>query len=77
MYEYNSTHSTFIKKSIFMEFTALQVAGLLNGKIEGNENVSVSKLAKIEEGTLGSLCFLSNLLISYLTSIPQMHPLLF
>jgi UDP-3-O-[3-hydroxymyristoyl] glucosamine N-acyltransferase len=43
-----------------MEFTALQVAGLLNGKIEGNENVSVSKLAKIEEGTAGSLCFLSN-----------------
>ncbi len=44
-----------------MEFSALQIAGLLNGKIEGNENVTVKKLAKIEEGEAGALCFLSNL----------------
>lgn len=43
-----------------MEFSAKQIAGLLNGKVEGNENVSVSTLAKIEEGKKGSLCFLSN-----------------
>lgn len=45
-----------------MEFSAKQIAGLLNGKIEGDENVSVSTLAKIEEGKKGSLCFLSNML---------------
>lgn len=43
-----------------MEFTADQIAGLLNGKVEGNGNVKVSALAKIEEGKPGSLCFLSN-----------------
>ncbi len=43
-----------------MEFTANQIAGLLNGKIEGNGDVKVNSLAKIEEGKTGSLCFLSN-----------------
>lgn len=43
-----------------MEFTASQIAGLLNGKVEGNGDVKVSSLAKIEEGKAGSLCFLSN-----------------
>lgn len=43
-----------------MEFTAQQIAGLLNGKIEGNGNVKVNSLAKIEEGKPGSICFLSN-----------------
>ncbi len=43
-----------------MEFTASQIAGLLNGKLEGNGDVKVSSLAKIEEGKAGSLCFLSN-----------------
>jgi UDP-3-O-[3-hydroxymyristoyl] glucosamine N-acyltransferase len=43
-----------------MEFTAKQIAGLLNGTIEGNGDVKVSSLAKIEEGKPGSLCFLSN-----------------
>jgi UDP-3-O-[3-hydroxymyristoyl] glucosamine N-acyltransferase len=43
-----------------MEFTASQIAALLNGKIEGNGDVKVSSLAKIEEGKPGSLCFLSN-----------------
>lgn len=45
-----------------MEFSAKQIASLLNGTIEGNENESVSALAKIEEGKKGSLCFLSNAL---------------
>ena len=43
-----------------MEFTAAQIAGLLNGEIAGNPDVSVSSLAKIEEGQAGALSFLSN-----------------
>ncbi|MEW7276982.1 UDP-3-O-(3-hydroxymyristoyl)glucosamine N-acyltransferase [Aquimarina sp. 2201CG1-2-11] len=43
-----------------MIFTATQIAGILNGEIEGDETVEVSKLAKIEEGTKGSLTFLAN-----------------
>ena len=43
-----------------MQFTATQIAGLLNGQIEGDANVSVTKLAKIEEGVPGSISFLSN-----------------
>ncbi|MFO0356735.1 MAG: UDP-3-O-(3-hydroxymyristoyl)glucosamine N-acyltransferase [Sphingobacteriaceae bacterium] len=45
-----------------MEFSAKQIAGLLGGKVEGDENITVSTLAKIEEGKKGSLCFLSNAL---------------
>jgi len=43
-----------------MEFTAKQVADIIHGTIEGNANEVVNKLSKIEEGTSGSLCFLSN-----------------
>ncbi|WP_420379453.1 UDP-3-O-(3-hydroxymyristoyl)glucosamine N-acyltransferase [Gilvibacter sp.] len=43
-----------------MKFTATQIAGILEGEIEGNPDVEVSKLAKIEEGSPGSLTFLSN-----------------
>tara|TARA_R100001369_G_scaffold92865_2_gene140625 strand:- start:1008 stop:2033 length:1026 start_codon:yes stop_codon:yes gene_type:complete len=43
-----------------MKFTATQIAGLLEGEIEGNADAEVSKLAKIEEGTEGSLTFLAN-----------------
>ncbi len=43
-----------------MKFTANQIAGILEGEVEGNEEVEVSKLAKIEEGTQGSLTFLAN-----------------
>ena len=43
-----------------MKFSAKQIAELLKGKVEGDENVMVSSLAKIEEGVTGSLCFLSN-----------------
>ncbi len=45
-----------------MEFTAKQIAALLNGTIEGDENITVSSLSKIEEGKTGSLSFLSNTL---------------
>ena len=43
-----------------MQFTATQIAALLNGQIEGDATVSVTKLAKIEEGFPGSISFLSN-----------------
>jgi UDP-3-O-[3-hydroxymyristoyl] glucosamine N-acyltransferase len=43
-----------------MKFTAAQIAGILNGTVDGNEGVEVSKLAKIEEGSEGSLTFLAN-----------------
>ncbi len=44
-----------------MEFTATQIATLLNGKIEGDQNVTVSKFSKIEEGEKGSISFLANI----------------
>ncbi|PQB04454.1 UDP-3-O-(3-hydroxymyristoyl)glucosamine N-acyltransferase [Aureitalea marina] len=43
-----------------MKFTAQQIAGILEGEVEGDAQVEVSKLAKIEEGTEGSLTFLAN-----------------
>lgn len=43
-----------------MEFTAKQIASFLSGEIEGNPDVSVHTLSKIEEGGPGSLTFLSN-----------------
>ncbi len=43
-----------------MKFSAQQIAGILNGQIEGDENATVSKLSKIEEGVPGSISFLAN-----------------
>lgn len=43
-----------------MEFSAEQIAGIINGTIVGNATVLVNGLAKIEEGTVGKLSFLSN-----------------
>ncbi|MEN9699123.1 MAG: UDP-3-O-(3-hydroxymyristoyl)glucosamine N-acyltransferase [Bacteroidota bacterium] len=43
-----------------MEFTAEQIAGLLEGEVVGDASVCVSGLAKIEEGHNGALSFLSN-----------------
>lgn len=43
-----------------MKFTAEQIAGILEGEVVGNPNAEVYKLAKIEEGTTGSLTFLAN-----------------
>lgn len=43
-----------------MKFTALQIATLLGGTIEGNPNVEVWNVAKIEEGAPGMLSFLAN-----------------
>tara|TARA_R110000868_G_scaffold4211_13_gene26623 strand:- start:28209 stop:29234 length:1026 start_codon:yes stop_codon:yes gene_type:complete len=43
-----------------MKFTASQIAGILEGELEGNPDIAVDKLAKIEEGEQGSLTFLAN-----------------
>jgi len=43
-----------------MQFTAGDINLLLNGTLEGDAKVTVNRLAKIEEGTAGSLSFLAN-----------------
>ena len=43
-----------------MEYTASQIAEILNGSIVGDKDARVSTLAKIEEATEGSLAFLAN-----------------
>jgi UDP-3-O-[3-hydroxymyristoyl] glucosamine N-acyltransferase len=43
-----------------MEFTASQIAIFLQGTVEGNPEITVSNLSKIEEGTPGTMTFLSN-----------------
>jgi len=44
-----------------MEFTAATIAGFLKGEVEGNPDIRVNTVAKIEEGFPGALSFLSNL----------------
>jgi len=48
-----------------MEFSAKQIAEMLNGTIEGNVGATVSKLSKIEEGEPGSISFLANPLYTH------------
>ena len=43
-----------------MEFTAKQIAAFVEGRIEGDENATVSTFAKIEEGAPGAISFLAN-----------------
>lgn len=43
-----------------MQFTALQVATLIKGQIEGDPEVKVNRIAKIEEATEGALSFVAN-----------------
>src|ERR1700712_1364346 len=43
-----------------MQFTAQQISFMLNGTVEGDPDVSVNQLAKIEEAAPGSLSFLAN-----------------
>ncbi len=43
-----------------MQFTAAQIALLVNGKTEGDASVAVSTFGKIEEAQNGELAFLSN-----------------
>lgn len=43
-----------------MKFTAKQISEFLNGTIEGNPNVEVLNISKIEEGREGTISFLAN-----------------
>ncbi|HTN45884.1 MAG TPA: UDP-3-O-(3-hydroxymyristoyl)glucosamine N-acyltransferase [Flavipsychrobacter sp.] len=43
-----------------MQFTALQIATLVKGKIDGDPDAKVSKVSKIEEASDGSLSFVAN-----------------
>jgi len=43
-----------------MQFTAKQISEFLNGSVDGNPDIAVTELSKIEEGKEGSLSFLSN-----------------
>ncbi len=43
-----------------MQFNATQIASLINGSIEGDENSSVSSFGKIEDAQTGQLTFLAN-----------------
>ena len=43
-----------------MEFKAKQIAELIQGRVEGDENAIVNTFAKIEEGVPGAISFLSN-----------------
>ncbi len=43
-----------------MQFTAVQIAAIIGGKIEGDEATAVSSFGKIEEALPGQLAFLSN-----------------
>jgi UDP-3-O-[3-hydroxymyristoyl] glucosamine N-acyltransferase len=44
-----------------MDFTATQIADFLKGDIEGNPEVKVNNVTKIEEGKPGTISFLANL----------------
>jgi len=43
-----------------MKFTAQKIAAYLKGKVDGDPNVTVSGISKIEEGKPGTLSFLAN-----------------
>lgn len=43
-----------------MEFSAIQIATLVNGIVEGDNNAIVNTFAKIEEGHPGAISFLAN-----------------
>lgn len=43
-----------------MKFTAEQIAGFLNGTVDGDPGTTVENVSKIEEGCSGTLAFLAN-----------------
>ncbi len=43
-----------------MQFTAKQVSALINGVVEGDPEVTVSQLSRIEDAQQGSIAFLAN-----------------
>ena len=43
-----------------MQFSAAQIASIVNGEVEGDAQVMVHTFAKIEEGHNGAISFLAN-----------------
>jgi UDP-3-O-[3-hydroxymyristoyl] glucosamine N-acyltransferase len=43
-----------------MEFTAKQISELVNGIVDGNPDIAIHKVSKIEQGEPGSISFLAN-----------------
>ena len=43
-----------------MEFTAAQIAMMINGTVEGNADIAVASFGKIEDAVAGQLAFLAN-----------------
>lgn len=43
-----------------MQFNAAQIASIINGKVEGDESITVSSFGKIEQAQQGQLAFLAN-----------------
>ncbi|PIY08541.1 MAG: UDP-3-O-(3-hydroxymyristoyl)glucosamine N-acyltransferase [Flexibacter sp. CG_4_10_14_3_um_filter_32_15] len=43
-----------------MELTTQAIANLVGGKVEGDEKAKINTVAKIQEGTAGSIAFLAN-----------------
>ncbi len=43
-----------------MQFNAVQIATIIQGKVEGDNNAQVASFGKIEEATTGQLAFLAN-----------------
>ena len=43
-----------------MQFSATQIASIINGKVQGNADVTVATFGKIEEAKEGQLAFLAN-----------------
>lgn len=43
-----------------MTFTAAQIAAMINGTVDGNPEVAINTVSKIEEGIPGSISFLAN-----------------
>jgi UDP-3-O-[3-hydroxymyristoyl] glucosamine N-acyltransferase len=54
------TVASFIYTFAQMKFSAFQIAEMLGGRVDGDPEISVSRLSKIEEGAPGSLSFLAN-----------------
>ena len=43
-----------------MEYTSLEIANMLNGKVEGDQKMIIDSVSSIQDGKKGDLCFLSN-----------------
>ena len=48
-----------------MKFTAKQISELVNGIVEGNPEIAIHEVSRIEEGKPGSISFLSNPLYTH------------